>query len=136
MGSKKTRTAGGAMGPEPGTAREDPAAFRPARAAEAERLFGSGEEPRRRKRRERTEREALAQRLSRVEGQVRGVRKMLEDDAYCTDLLIQVSAIQSALNAFSRELLANHIRTCVVTDIQSGRLEVVDDLLATIQKMM
>ena len=82
----------------------------------------------RRKVRERTEEEALLQRLSRIEGQVRG--------AYCTDILTQVSAIQSALNAFNRELLARHIRTCVVTDIQKGDLDVVDDLVATIQKMM
>ena len=90
----------------------------------------------RRKVRERTEEEALLQRLSRIEGQVRGVRGMVENSAYCTDILTQVSAIQSALNAFSRELLGSHIRTCVVQDIQNGRLEVVDDLLSTIQKLM
>ena len=61
---------------------------------------------------------------------------MVEKEAYCTDILTQVSAIQSALNAFSRELLSNHIRTCVVRDIQEGHLEVVDDLLVTIQKLM
>ena len=86
----------------------------------------------RRKVRERTEEEALLQRLSRIEGQVRGVRGMVEN----SDILTQVSAIQSALNAFNRELLARHIRTCVVTDIQKGDLDVVDDLVATIQKMM
>ena len=90
----------------------------------------------RRKVRERTEEKALLQRLSRIEGQVRGVRGMVESSAYCTDILTQVSAIQSALNAFNRELLARHIRTCVVTDIQKGDLDVVDDLVATIQKMM
>ena len=90
----------------------------------------------RRKVRERTEEEAFLQRLSRIEGQVRGVRGMVESSAYCTDILTQVSAIQSALNAFNRELLARHIRTCVVTDIQKGDLDVVDDLVATIQKMM
>ena len=79
----------------------------------------------RRKVRERTEEEALLQRLSRIEGQVRGVRGMVEN-----------SAIQSALNAFNRELLARHIRTCVVTDIEKGDLTVVDDLVATIQKLM
>ena len=79
---------------------------------------------------------ALANRLSRIEGQVRGVRGMVEKEAYCTDILTQVSAIQSALNAFSRELLSNHIHTCVVADIQSGHLEVVDDLLATIRRLM
>ena len=90
----------------------------------------------RHKHREAEEYEALLKRLSRIEGQVRGVRGMVEKEAYCTDILTQVSAIQSALNAFSRELLGNHIRTCVVTDIQNGQLEVVDDLLATIQKLM
>ena len=90
----------------------------------------------RHKHREPAEYEALLKRLSRIEGQVRGVRGMVEKEAYCTDILTQVSAIQSALNAFSRELLASHILTCVVTDIQNGQLEVVDDLLATIQKLM
>ena len=90
----------------------------------------------RRKVRGRTEEEALLQRLSRIEGQVRGVRGMVENSAYCTDILTQVSAIQSALNAFNRELLARHIRTCVVTDIEKGDLTVVDDLVATIQKLM
>lgn len=90
----------------------------------------------RRKHREDGEREALQKRLSRIEGQVRGVRGMVEKEAYCADILTQVSAIQSALNAFSRELLASHIRTCVVQDIQDGKLEVVDDLLLTIQKLM
>ena len=61
---------------------------------------------------------------------------MVEKEAYCTDILVQVSAIQSALNAFSRELLGNHIRTCVVQDIQNGHTEVIDDLLSTIQKLM
>lgn len=90
----------------------------------------------RRKHREVSEAEALTKRLNRIEGQVRGIRGMVENEAYCTDILTQVSAVQSALNAFSRELLASHIRTCVVTDIQNGQLEVVDDLLATIQKLM
>ena len=90
----------------------------------------------RHKHREANEVEALTKRLNRIEGQVRGIRGMVENEAYCTDILTQVSAVQSALNAFSRELLANHIRTCVVTDIQNGQLEVVDDLLATIQKLM
>ncbi|MEA4895412.1 MAG: metal-sensing transcriptional repressor [Oscillospiraceae bacterium] len=75
-------------------------------------------------------------RLSRIEGQVRGIKKMLEDEAYCTDVLTQVSAIQAALNAFNRELLANHIKSCVVNDIRNGSDEVVDDLVATLQKLM
>ena len=92
--------------------------------------------PCRHKHREATEYDALIRRLNRIEGQVRGVRGMVEREAYCTDILTQVSAIQAALNAFSRELLANHIHTCVVQDIQAGKLEVVDDLVSTIQKMM
>ena len=92
--------------------------------------------PCRHKHREATEYDALIRRLNRIEGQVRGVRGMVEKEAYCTDILTQVSAIQSALNAFSRELLSNHIHTCVVQDIQNGHLEVVDDLLVTIQKLM
>jgi len=90
----------------------------------------------RHKHREEPELQSLIHRLNRIEGQVRGVRSMVEKDAYCTDILTQVSAIQSALNAFSRELLSNHIHTCVVSDIQNGHTEVVDDLLVTIQKLM
>ena len=90
----------------------------------------------RHKHREAAEYDALIRRLNRIEGQVRGVKGMVEKDAYCTDILTQVSAIQSALNAFSRELLGNHIRTCVVSDLQKGQTETVDDLLNTIQKLM
>ena len=78
----------------------------------------------------------LINRLSRIEGQVRGVRKMVETDAYCVDILTQVSAIQAALNAFNRELLANHIRTCVMDDIKNGKEETVDELVQTLQKLM
>ena len=88
------------------------------------------------KHRETDELKSLMNRLSRIEGQVRGVRKMLEDEAYCTDILTQVSAIQAALNAFNKELLASHIKSCVVTDIRAGNDEVVDDLVATLQKLM
>lgn len=90
----------------------------------------------RRKHREPEEEEALLRRLSRIEGQVRGIRGMVEKDAYCTDVLTQVSAVQAALNAFSRQLLGSHIRTCVVQDIQDGRTEVVDDLLRTLQTIL
>lgn len=79
---------------------------------------------------------SLLNRLSRIEGQVRGVRKMVESDAYCTDILVQVSAINAALNAFNRELLANHIRTCVADDIRSGKEETIDELVLTLQKLM
>ena len=79
---------------------------------------------------------ALINRLSRIEGQVRGIRKMVETDAYCVDILTQVSAIQAALNAFNRELLANHIRTCVMDDIKNGKDETADELVQTLQKLM
>ena len=82
------------------------------------------------------EQKALINRLSRIEGQVRGIRKMVETDAYCVDILTQVSAIQAALNAFNRELLANHIRTCVMNDIKNGNDEIVDELVQTLQKLM
>ncbi len=78
----------------------------------------------------------LVSRLKRIEGQVRGVCKMVEDDRYCVDILTQVSAIQSALNAFNKELLAQHIKSCVVDDIRAGHDEVVDELVATLQKVM
>ena len=82
------------------------------------------------------ERLKLTNRLSPIEGQVRGIKKMLESDAYCTDILIQVAAVNAALNAFSKELLANHIRTCVAEDIRSGKDDVIDELVLTLQKLM
>lgn len=88
------------------------------------------------KHREAGEYQALLRRLSRIEGQVRGVRGMVEKEAYCTDILTQVSAIQSALNAFSRELLANHIRTCVVDGIRQNDPEIVDELVRTVERLM
>lgn len=78
----------------------------------------------------------LVNRLSRIEGQVRGIKKMVENDAYCPDILIQVSAVNAALNSFNKVLLANHIRTCVTEDIREGREETVDELVATLQKLM
>lgn len=82
------------------------------------------------------ENKELLNRLSRIEGQVRGVKKMIEEERYCVDVLTQVSAIQSALNSFNKVLLSNHIKSCVVEDIQNGREEVVDELCSTIQKLM
>ena len=82
------------------------------------------------------EKKKLVNRLNRIEGQIRGVKNMLETDAYCTDILIQVSAISAALNSFNKELLARHIRTCVATDIREGRDDSMEDLLKTIQKLM
>ncbi|MCQ2481074.1 MAG: metal-sensing transcriptional repressor [Clostridia bacterium] len=82
------------------------------------------------------EKKALMNRLSRIEGQVRGIKNMLENDAYCTDIIVQVAAINAALNSFNKELLANHIKTCVTDDIKAGKTETVDDLLNTLQKLM
>ena len=80
------------------------------------------------------ERKALISRLNRIEGQVRGVRGMIEDERYCVDILNQVSAIQAALNGFNKELLANHIRTCVLEDIRSGKEDTIDELCETMKK--
>ncbi|MFI3207340.1 MAG: metal-sensing transcriptional repressor [Clostridia bacterium] len=88
------------------------------------------------KHRENEEITKLNNRLKRIEGQVRGVQRMLNEDAYCTDILTQVSAIQSALNSFNQELLENHIKSCVVNDIKNGNDEVITDLVKTIKKLM
>lgn len=78
----------------------------------------------------------LITRLNKIEGQVRGVKNMLEQERYCVDILTQVSAIQSALNSFNKLLLSQHIKTCVVKDIEEGKTEVIDELLCTLQKIM
>jgi len=90
------------------------------------------------KTRERTEEEyrRLINRLNRVEGQIRGIRGMVERSAYCPDILAQVAAANAALNAFAKELLSEHIRTCVTRDIREGKDETVEELLATLQKLM
>lgn len=88
------------------------------------------------KKRSEEEYKLLINRLNRIEGQVRGIRKMVESDTYCTDILTQVSAVQAALNAFNRELLANHVRTCVANDIREGKDETIDELVLTLQKLM
>ena len=88
------------------------------------------------KHREPQEITALTHRLNRIEGQIRGIRGMLEKDAYCTDILVQVAAVNAALNAFNRELLAEHIRTCVSEDIRNGKEETVEELLETLRKLM
>ena len=90
------------------------------------------------KTKERSEEEyrSLVNRLSRIEGQIRGIRGMLDKNAYCPDILAQAAAANAALNAFSRELLSNHIRSCVVNDVRAGNDEVIDELLATLQKLM
>ncbi len=74
--------------------------------------------------------------LNRIEGQVRGIKGMVERDVYCTDILVQVAAVGAALKSFNRVLLENHIKSCVITDIQAGREETVDELLAVLQKLM
>lgn len=79
---------------------------------------------------------SLIHRLNRIEGQIRGIKGMIEKDAYCTDVLIQSSAVSAAINAFNKELLANHIKTCVAQDIRDGKDETVDELVATLQKLM
>lgn len=78
----------------------------------------------------------LVSRLNRIEGQVRGVRSMLERDEYCVDILTQVAAIRAALNSFNKVLLANHIKTCVADDIRAGNDTVIDELVDTLQKLM
>lgn len=90
------------------------------------------------KTKERTDNEykELIHRLNRIEGQVRGIKRMVEEDAYCTDILVQVSAVNAALNSFNKVLLANHIRTCVADDIRAGKDETVDELVKTLQKLM
>lgn len=88
------------------------------------------------KHREEKEYKNLMNRLNRIEGQVRGVRSMIEEERYCVDILTQVSAIQAALNAFNKQLLAAHIKSCVVEDIKEGKEEAVEELCATIQKLM
>ena len=91
-----------------------------------------------RKTKERSDEEykSLINRLNRIEGQIRGIKGMVEKSAYCTDILIQSSAASAAINAFNRELLANHIKTCVARDIRDGKDETVDELVATLQKLM
>lgn len=78
----------------------------------------------------------LSNRLSRIEGQVRGIRGMIERDAYCPDILIQVAAANSALNSLTRELLDQHIRVCVAEDLRQGKEDKVDELLDVLQRLM
>lgn len=89
-----------------------------------------------RKVRSQEELKSLTNRLSRIEGQVRGLKDMLQRDAYCPDILVQVSAVSAALNSFSKELLSSHIRTCVSDGIRQGDGEVVDELVCVLHKLM
>jgi len=88
------------------------------------------------KHRDDKEQRDLLNRLNRIEGQIRGIRNMVEEERYCVDILTQVSAVQAALNGFNKILLANHIKTCVTDSVRSGDEEVVDELCKTIQKLM
>ena len=88
------------------------------------------------KERSEKERKDLMNRLRRIEGQIRGIENMLEKDAYCPDILIQVSAVNSALNSFNKVLLASHIKTCVADHVREGNDEVIDELVAVLQKLM
>lgn len=90
------------------------------------------------KTKERSEKEYkdLIHRLNRIEGQIRGIKGMVEKDAYCPEILVQVAAANAALNSFNKVLLANHIRTCVARDIRDGKEETIDELVTTLQKLM
>ena len=90
------------------------------------------------KTKERSEKEYkdLVNRLNRIEGQVRGIKGMVERDAYCLDILVQVAAVNAALNSFNKILLANHIKTCVADDVREGREEAIDELVSILQKLM
>ena len=90
------------------------------------------------KTKERSEKEYkdMMNRLSRIEGQIRGIKGMVEKNAYCPEILIQVAAANAALNSFNKLLLANHIRTCVAEDIRNGRDETIGELVVTIQRLM
>ena len=79
---------------------------------------------------------ALANRLSRIEGQVRGIRAMLDKDVYCADILVQVAAVNAALNGFSKELLSQHVRTCVADDLRAGGTQKLDELLQLLPRLM
>lgn len=78
----------------------------------------------------------LIKHLNRIEGQIRGIKKMVEENRYCSDILIQTSAVNASINSFNKKLLSNHIKSCVVEDIRNGQDEVIDDLLNTLQKLM
>ena len=90
----------------------------------------------RKKERSPEEYKKLIHRLNRIEGQIRGIKGMVENNAYCPDILIQSAAVNAAINAFNKELLANHIRTCVAGEIRNGKDEVIDELVVTLQKLM
>ena len=88
------------------------------------------------KKRSEEEYKRLINRLNRISGQIKGIKKMVENSAYCTDILVQTAAVNAALNSFSKELLAEHIHTCVADNIRNGNDDVIDELVNTLQKLM
>ena len=92
--------------------------------------------PHRKLERSEAESKSLIHRLNRIEGQIRGIRNMVEQSAYCPEILVQASAAKAAMDAFSRELLASHVRHCVAEDLQNGKMETVDELVSILGKMM
>ena len=90
------------------------------------------------KKKERNEKEYkdLINRLSRIEGQIRGIKRMVDEDCYCPDILVQVAAANAALCSFNKVLLASHIKSCVANDIRDGKDETIDELVETLQKLM
>lgn len=90
----------------------------------------------RKKERSEEEKKLLENRLNRIEGQIKGIKNMLQNDAYCPEILVQVSAVNAALNAFNRELLSEHLHSCVVTDIQNGNAEAVDEFTVLLKKLL
>ena len=82
------------------------------------------------------QRKKLIHRLNRIEGQIRGIRGMVERECYCTEILTKSAAVQAALNAFNRELIAAHLHSCVARDLREGKDEVIDELVLTLQKLM
>ncbi len=88
------------------------------------------------KQRSENEYNALVNRLNRIEGQIRGIKGMVERDAYCADILVQAAAVSAAINAFNRELLSQHVKTCVAEDLKQGKIEAADELVDTLKKLM
>ena len=81
------------------------------------------------------ERKKLLNRLNRIEGQIRGIKNMIETDSYCNDILIQSAAVTAAMNGFNKELIGSHMRTCVARDLRAGNMDVIDELTHTLQKL-
>lgn len=88
------------------------------------------------KKREQSEKQKLINRLNRIEGQIRGIKNMVESDSYCTDIIIQASAASAAINSFNKELLSTHIKGCVAQDLKNGSEDSLENLLDTLQKLM